>query len=133
MQGDESEVVRKIRSGRRDGGAPSATGLAQIYRTVQAFQLSVMFRTPEGFMRALKALRPELEAGFERAGFPIINLSPAPGPRMLSTREIQGGVRGTPANARGSGYYGPPVPWRSARRPAVGCHPIAAALHQIPV
>ena len=89
VQGDESEVVRKIRTGRLDGGALSATGLAQIYRPVLAFQLPAMFRTPEGFMRAFTALRPELEGGFSRAGFSILNLSPSSGPRMFSTREIR--------------------------------------------
>lgn len=89
VQGDESEVVRKIRSGRLDGGALSATGLAQVFRPVLAFQLPAVFRTPEGFVRSFNALRPELEAGFERAGFSILNLSPATGPRMFSTREIR--------------------------------------------
>ena len=101
VQGDESEVVRKIRSGRLDGGALSATGLAQVYRPVLAFQLPVVFRTPEGFLRAFAALRPEIEAGFERAGFSILSLSPAPGPRMFSTREIR-----TPDDLRSA------HPWR---------------------
>jgi len=101
VQGDESEVVRKIRSGRLDGGALSATGLAQIYRPVLAFQLPAVFRSPDGFLRAFTALRPELEAGFERAGFTILNLSPATGPRMFSTREIR-----TPDDLRAA------RPWR---------------------
>jgi TRAP-type C4-dicarboxylate transport system substrate-binding protein len=101
VQGDESEVVRKIRSGRLDGGALTATGLAQVYRPVLAFQLPAVFRTPEGFMRAFTTLRPELEAGFERAGFSILNLSPATGPRMFSTREIR-----TPEDLRAA------RPWR---------------------
>src|SRR5687767_4909783 len=37
VQGDESEVVRKIRSGRLDGCALTATGLAQVYRPLLAF------------------------------------------------------------------------------------------------
>lgn len=89
VQGDESEVIRKIRSGRLDGGAITATGLAQIHRPVLAFQLPAVFRSPEGFARAFNALRPDLEAGFERGGFSILNLSPATGPRMFSTREIR--------------------------------------------
>ena len=101
IQGDESEVVRKIRSGRLDGAALSATGLAQVFRPVLAFQLPAVFRTPEGFMRAFTALRPELEAGFERAGFTILSLSPATGPRMFSTREIR-----TPEDLRAA------RPWR---------------------
>ena len=101
VQGDESEVVRKIRSGRLDGAALSGTGLAQVYRPVLAFQLPLAFRTPEGFLRAFTTLRPELEAGFAHAGFAILNLSPAPGPRMFSTREIR-----TPDDLRAA------HPWR---------------------
>ncbi len=101
VQGDESDVVRKIRSGRLDGGALSATGLAQMFRPVLAFQLPVMFRTPEAFLRAFRTLRPEIEAGFEHAGFSILELSPAPGPRMFSTWAIR-----TPDDLRAA------HPWR---------------------
>lgn len=89
VQGDESEVVRKIRSRRLDGGALTATGLQQIYRPVLAFQLPAMFQSPEEFLRAYTALRPDLDAGFARAGFALVHLSPALGPRMFSTREVR--------------------------------------------
>jgi TRAP-type C4-dicarboxylate transport system substrate-binding protein len=89
VQGDESEVVRKIRSRRLDGGALTATGLQQIHRPVLAFQLPAMFETPEEFLRAYTVLRPDLEAGFERAGVTLVHLSPAFGPRMFSTREVR--------------------------------------------
>ncbi|MFO0650851.1 MAG: TRAP transporter substrate-binding protein DctP [Polyangiales bacterium] len=96
VQGDESEVVRKIRSRRLDGGALTATGLQQIYRPVLAFQLPAMFQSPEEFLRAYTALRPDLEAGFDRAGFTLVHLSPGLGPRMFSTREVR-----VPSDLRG--------------------------------
>lgn len=96
VQGDESEVVRKIRSRRLDGGALTATGLQQIYRPVLAFQLPAMFPSPDAFLRAYTALRPDLEAGFTRAGFTLVHLSPALGPRMFSTREVR-----VPSDLRG--------------------------------
>lgn len=89
IQGDESEVVRKIRTNRIDGGALTATGLQHIHRPVLAFQFPALFTTPEAFLRSYQALQPELTAGFERAGFTLINLSPAFGARMFSTREIR--------------------------------------------
>lgn len=89
VQGDEAEVVRKIRMGRLDGGALTATGLTHVHRPVLAFQLPAMFGSPEEFLRAYAALRPDLESAFERAGFALVHLSPAAGPRMFSTREIR--------------------------------------------
>lgn len=89
VQGDEAEVVRKIRSGRLDGGALSATGLQHMHRPVLAFQLPGMFSDPNSFVRAYTALAPTLEAGFTRDGFSLVHLAPAPGPRMFSTRAIR--------------------------------------------
>jgi TRAP-type C4-dicarboxylate transport system substrate-binding protein len=89
VQGDEGEVVRKIRSRRLDGGALTATGLQQIHRPILAFQLPAMFQSPEEFLRAYTALRPDLEAGFTRANVTLVHLSPALGPRMFSTREVR--------------------------------------------
>lgn len=89
VQGDEGEVVRKIRSRRLDGGALTATGLQQIHRPVLAFQLPAMFESPAEFLRAYTALQPDLEAGFTRANVALIHLSPALGPRMFSTREVR--------------------------------------------
>ncbi|MBL8679867.1 MAG: TRAP transporter substrate-binding protein DctP [Myxococcales bacterium] len=89
VQGDEAEVVRKIRTGRLDGGALSATGLQHMHRPVLAFQLPGMFPDPESFLRAYAALKPTLEQGFERDGYSLVFLSPAPGPRMFSRRAIR--------------------------------------------
>lgn len=89
IQGDESEVVRKIRTHRIDGGALTATGLQHIHRPVLAFQFPALFTTPEAFLRSYRAMQPELTAGFERAGFTLVSLSPAFGARMFSTREIR--------------------------------------------
>ena len=89
VQGDEAEVVRKIRSGRLDGGALSATGLQHMHRPVLAFQLPAVFPDAESFLRAYTALRPTLEQGFEHAGFALVHLSPTSGPRMFSTRAIR--------------------------------------------
>lgn len=97
VQGDESEVVRKIRTRRLDGGALTATGLQHIHRPVLAFQLPALFRAPEEFLRAYTSLQPELAQGFERAGFSLIHLSPSLGARMFSAREIR-----VPADLRGA-------------------------------
>jgi TRAP-type transport system periplasmic protein len=89
VQGDEAEVVRKVRSGRLDGAALTATGLQHIHRPVLVFQLPAMFQSPEEFLRAYGRLREDLDAGFTRAGFSLLGMSPAQGPRMFSTREVR--------------------------------------------
>ncbi len=97
VQGDEREVVRKIRSGRLDGGALSATGLQHMHRPVLAFQLPAMFSDAESFLRAYQALKPTLEEGFQREGFALAHLAPATGPRMFSARAVR-----VPADLRGA-------------------------------
>ncbi len=101
VQGDEAEVVRKIRVGRLDGAALMATGLGQIHRPVMAFQLPAMFQSAPQFIRAYAALAPEIERSFDRAGFSLITFGPATGARMFSQREIR-----TPEDLRAS------RPWR---------------------
>lgn len=95
VQGDEAEVVRKIRSGRLDGAAITAVGLGQIHRPVLAFQLPGMFDTPEQLVRARDALRPELDAAFEAQGFVLLGFGGVGSPRLLSRRPIR-----TPADLR---------------------------------
>ena len=66
VQGDEDEVVRKIRQGRIDGGMLTAIGLAQIHRPTVAFQIPGLFQTYEQLDHARDALRPELDAAFQQ-------------------------------------------------------------------
>lgn len=89
VQGDEAEVVRKVRAGRLDGGALSATGLGQVHRPIVAFQLPAMFQTPDEFVNAYRVLRPELETSFDRAGFSLLYLAPSNGARMFSREAVR--------------------------------------------
>ena len=52
VQGDESEVIRKMRAGRLDGAVITGTGLGQIHRPVLAFSLPGMFPFGHGLERA---------------------------------------------------------------------------------
>jgi TRAP-type C4-dicarboxylate transport system substrate-binding protein len=89
VQGDESEVVRKIRSGRLDGAAITAVGLGQIHRPVLAFQLPGIFSTATGLTRARDALRSDLQTAFVAQGFDLLGFGSTGAPRMLSTRQIR--------------------------------------------
>lgn len=122
VQGDEAEVVRKIRSGRLDGGALTATGLQHMHRPVLAFQLPAVFPDPESFVRAYTALRPTLEQGFERAGFALVHLSPSTGPRMFSAREIR-----TPDDLRAA------RPWQWHDDPILPALYAEAGAHGVPL
>jgi TRAP-type C4-dicarboxylate transport system substrate-binding protein len=89
VQGDEAEVVRKIRSGRLDGAAITAVGLGQIHRPVLAFQLPGIFQTPQGLTRARDALRNDISSAFVAQGFDLLGFGSTGSPRMLSTRAIR--------------------------------------------
>src|SRR6185295_7355329 len=60
VQGDEAEVIRKIRSGRIDGGAVTAVGLSQIHRPTLVLQLPGLFRTYQKLDQTRDALAAEL-------------------------------------------------------------------------
>ncbi|MBL8680262.1 MAG: TRAP transporter substrate-binding protein DctP [Myxococcales bacterium] len=94
VQGDEAEVIRKIRAGRLDGAAVTAVGLGQIHRPVLAFQIPGMFEGGS-FVRARDALRTDIDTAFTNAGFTLMGFGSTGAPRMLSRMEIR-----TPAQLR---------------------------------
>ena len=88
VQGDEPEVIRKIRSGRLDAGGVTSTGLAQIHRPALVFQLPGTFRTYEQVRNARAALGPEIEAGILEQGFRMLGWTEIGQARLFSNREI---------------------------------------------
>ena len=88
VQGDEPEVIRKIRGGRLDAGGVTSTGLAQIHRPALVFQLPGTFRTYEQIERAREALAPEVEQGMIGQGFRMMAWADVGQARLFSTREI---------------------------------------------
>jgi TRAP-type C4-dicarboxylate transport system substrate-binding protein len=71
VQGDETVMVGKMRSGQLDAAALSAMGLSRIYPHVLVLQFPGLFTTWEKLDKARAALRPQLDAEFEKAGFHI--------------------------------------------------------------
>lgn len=69
VQGDESEVIRKIRSGRLDGAAVTAVGLSQIHRPSIVFQMPGMFSSYAALDRARVATQTDINSSFSTAGF----------------------------------------------------------------
>ena len=72
QQGDELAMVGKMRTRQLDGAAITATGLAQIYKHVLVLQLPGLYRDWNTLDTARTAMRPMLDAEFEKQGFKII-------------------------------------------------------------
>jgi TRAP-type transport system periplasmic protein len=88
VQGDEPEVIRKIRSGRLDAGGVTATGLAQIHRPALIFQLPGTFRRYEQVQAAREALAGEVEAGMVQQGFRMLGWADVGQAHLFSRREV---------------------------------------------
>src|SRR5262249_26469361 len=71
--GDERDVVRKMKLGQLDGAALSAIGLGLIQPQVLVLELPYLFTSDEQIDRVRMRLGPELEAGFERAGYVLVS------------------------------------------------------------
>ncbi len=86
VQGDESEVIRKIRSGRLDAGAVTAVGLAQIHRPALVFQMPGILRTYAQLDQARDALASDMDAGFTSGGFHLLGWADVGQARIFSTQ-----------------------------------------------
>lgn len=89
VQGDESEVIRKIRSGRLDGAAVTAVGLAQVHRPALAFQAPGMFTAYGPLDSARQALHSELNTAFNAGGFELIGWADVGQARIFSQSAVR--------------------------------------------
>ena len=72
VAGDETDILRKIRTGQLHGGAISALGLADLYPGVLALGMPFMFENQEELDYTTEQLRPLMEEEFERRGFKVL-------------------------------------------------------------
>ncbi|UJR84016.1 TRAP transporter substrate-binding protein DctP [Sandaracinus amylolyticus] len=100
VQGDEPEVIRKIRSGRLDAGGVTSTGLAQIHRPALVFQLPGTFLRYEQVEAARAALAPEIEQGMVGQGFRMLGWADVGSAHLFSNREIH-----TPTDLSASRFW----------------------------
>ncbi len=84
VQGDESEVIRKIRAGRLDGGAVTAVGLSQIHRPSIVFQMPGMFHSYAALDRARAATAADINQAFNTAGFQFMGWADVGMSRLFS-------------------------------------------------
>lgn len=89
VQGDEAEVIRKIRSGRLDGAAVTAVGLAQIHRPSLVFQMPGLFRDYARLDSARTALHSELNTAFNTAGFELMGWADVGQARVFSQSAVR--------------------------------------------
>jgi TRAP-type C4-dicarboxylate transport system substrate-binding protein len=88
VQGDESEVIRKIRSGRLDGAAVTAVGLAQIYRPALVFQMPGILKNYAQLDAARAALAPEMNPKFAESGFQMLGWADVGQSYLMSTQPV---------------------------------------------
>ncbi len=74
VQGDELDVVRKMRAGLIHAGAMTATGLGEIQEEVLIFQLPRMFETYEELDYVRDYLHADLEKAFMDAGYVLLGV-----------------------------------------------------------
>ena len=74
VQGDELDVIRKMRAGLIHAGAMTATGLGEIQKEVLIFQLPRMFKTYEELDYVRNYLREDLDKAFVDAGYVLIGM-----------------------------------------------------------
>jgi TRAP-type C4-dicarboxylate transport system substrate-binding protein len=89
VQGDEAEVIRKIRSGRLDGAAVTAVGLAQVYRPALTFQMPGLFRAYGPLDTARNALHSDLNTQFNSNGFDLIGWADVGQARIFSQSPVR--------------------------------------------
>lgn len=75
VQGDEKEVIEKIRTGQLHMAAVTAVGLSKIVPDALIFQLPGLYRTAEDMDRVRKAVSPEIEAKMRAEGFVLLGWS----------------------------------------------------------
>jgi TRAP-type C4-dicarboxylate transport system substrate-binding protein len=88
VQGDEAEVIRKIRSGRLDGAAVTAVGLAQIHRPALVFQMPGILRSYEQLDAARAAITPEMNPKFAEGGFQLLGWADVGQSRIFSNHPV---------------------------------------------
>ena len=72
-QGDDPDVVRKLRLGTLQGAVLASPGLATIDRSVFALSIPMAFASREELDAVLERMRPDLEAAMAAKGFVVLN------------------------------------------------------------
>ncbi|MCG6899203.1 MAG: TRAP transporter substrate-binding protein DctP [Gammaproteobacteria bacterium] len=72
VQGDEPEVLKKIRFGQLQGGAFTGYGIGQIYSPTRVLELPFLFHNIEEIDYVRKQFMPDIEQGYRDNGYELI-------------------------------------------------------------
>jgi len=72
VQGDEPEVLKKIRFGQLQGGAFTGYGLGQIYSPARVLELPFLFENIEEIDYVRNKFMPEIEQGYRDNGYELL-------------------------------------------------------------
>ena len=87
-QGDERDVIRKIRIGQLDGAAVTSTGLSLIVRPVLVLQAPGVVESYQQLDRARAAMNDEFSQQFESNGVKLMGWGDVGEGRIFSNRAI---------------------------------------------
>ncbi|MGF1465037.1 MAG: TRAP transporter substrate-binding protein DctP [Sandaracinaceae bacterium] len=88
-QGDERDVIRKIRIGQLDGAAVTSTGLSLVVRPVLVLQAPGVVESYDQLDRARNELASELEAQFRENGVHLLGWGDVGEGRIFSNQPIR--------------------------------------------
>jgi TRAP-type C4-dicarboxylate transport system substrate-binding protein len=87
-QGDERDVIRKIRNGQLDGAAVTSTGLSLVVRPALVLQAPGVVENYEQLDRVRTVLGPEFAAQFQQNGMRLMGWGDVGEGRIFSNRPI---------------------------------------------
>ena len=87
-QGDEPDVVRKMRLGSLQGAVLANPGLSEIDRSVNALSVPLAFDSDEEVYATLDRVRPELEGNMNAKGFVVLNWADGGWVRIFARRPV---------------------------------------------
>lgn len=87
-QGDERDVIRKIRAGQIDAAGVTTVGLSLVVRSVLVLSAPGVIETYDELGRVRQKLDPHFAKMFEDVGFTLMAWSDAGKGRLMSTRPI---------------------------------------------
>ncbi len=90
VQGDEKDVVRKMRMGQLDGAALTVVGLSMIYPGIRVLQLPMMFESEDEVYYVRKKMWSHFRKAFAKKGFYLGEAGGAGWEYFYTNRAING-------------------------------------------
>jgi TRAP-type C4-dicarboxylate transport system substrate-binding protein len=88
VQGDERDVIRKMRVGQLDMAGLTGLGLGIINSEVRILELPFLFRNYQEVDAVTRSIQPKLEDGFRRKGFELLGWAEAGFVNIFSNKPI---------------------------------------------